>query len=397
MQELCRVALLGRARADPPRAAGCRSSSEPVCRRAGLDESALACAGACSPFESDSGTFVTWSYPPRLPRHSIADPTGRRLFDLASMMDGDVLPRTFVVPLGLSATQSRPRATCRMVLLSVWSQERSRRDTPHWMVFAPAPRRPISALGSGFLSHPAISELRDALRSASSYERVYYTLACGSFIVASFSLVADYRSLLFDPRCSTRECRLAATTALTPQKRLRRLANFAGSNHSDLYKMPARGAPCDAETWNSRRLPIAFVYHALGASYLWSGRRESYLGTRAPNAAAPRAARAPRNARRPWPFACCRLPATSRRLRNSDSFLRILLELAPKLNFDAFYVRPEPTAPSARAQTSRLLAPEQPISCLSFSARPGLKEGCLTPEADFQDQGIACLLSRAAS
>jgi hypothetical protein len=155
-------------------------------------------------------------------------------FDLASMMDGDIYA-DFVV-LWLVCHESRVEGDVpHDCWLERWSQEAVRQGTRALDGLRAGVESAISALGSGFLSHPANTDLRDALRYGKLNKQEYYRELLRLVYRLLFLFVAEDRGLLFDPG-ATREAAERYDRFYSSQ-RLRRLGESRrGSKHADLYQ-----------------------------------------------------------------------------------------------------------------------------------------------------------------
>ena len=155
-------------------------------------------------------------------------------FDVASMMDGEVYA-DFVV-LWLVCHQSRVEGdTPHECWLEHWSQEAVKHGTRALDGLRNGVEAAISALGTGFLAHPANGALREALRSGELDKQDYYRELLRLVYRLLFLFVAEDRGLLLNPD-ATPEAALRYGTYFSTQ-RLRRLAERRrGSKHTDLYQ-----------------------------------------------------------------------------------------------------------------------------------------------------------------
>jgi hypothetical protein len=281
-------------------------------------------------------------------------------FDLASMMDGDVYA-DFVV-LWLVCHESRVEGDrpyeCR---LERWSQEAVQQGTRALDGLRAGVETAISALGSGFLSHPANTDLRDALRSGELDKQDYYRELLRLVYRLLFLFVSEDRGLLLDPEATTEVA--ARYDRFYSTQRLRRLAERRrGSKHADLYQglRLIMGRLGDDEGCPALGLP------ALG-SYLWSGDALPNLGdAELPNTALLDAVRAlatleERGVRRAVDY---------RNLGAEElgSVYESLLELHPELNVDAGTFELTIAAGNERKSTGSYYTPSSLISCLLDSA-----------------------------
>ncbi len=154
-------------------------------------------------------------------------------FDLEEMMDGEVYA-DFVL-LWLLCHQSRVEAerpeTC---WLEQWSRAAHEQGTRALDQLRNGVEKSITALGSGFLAHPANNALREQLRSGTLTAQDYYRQVLRLVYRLIVLFVAEDRSVLFhpeaDPVARERYTRYYATV------RLRRLAEQrSGTRHADLF------------------------------------------------------------------------------------------------------------------------------------------------------------------
>jgi hypothetical protein len=281
-------------------------------------------------------------------------------FDLASMMDGDVYA-DFVV-LWLVCHQSRVEGNApHECWLERWSQEAVKQGTRALDGLRAGVEAAISALGSGFLSHPANSDLRDALRSGELDKQDYYRELLRLVYRLLFLFVTEDRGLLLDPdathEAAERYHRFYST------QRLRRLAERRrGSKHSDLYQ----GLRLVMERLGDDDGCSALGLPALG-SYLWSaGATPSLATAELPNTALLDAVRAlasleERGVRRGVDY---------RNLGAEElgSVYESLLELHPDVNVDVGTFALTTAAGNERKTTGSYYTPTSLISCLLDSA-----------------------------
>lgn len=154
-------------------------------------------------------------------------------FDLEAMMTGEVYA-DFVL-LWLLCHESRVEAerpeTC---WLEQWSKAAQEQGTRALDQLRKGVEEAITALGRGFLTHPANQGLRDALRSGTLEAQEYYRELLRLVYRLLFLFVAEDRELLClphaDPAVRERYTRFYSTA------RLRRLAGRrVGTRHADLF------------------------------------------------------------------------------------------------------------------------------------------------------------------
>ena len=154
-------------------------------------------------------------------------------FDLEAMMTGEVYA-DFVL-LWLLCHESRVEAerpeTC---WLEQWSRTAQEQGTRALDQLRKGVEEAITALGRGFLTHPANQGLRDSLRSGTLEAQEYYRQLLRLVYRLLFLFVAEDRDLLCiphaDPAVRERYTRFYSTA------RLRRLAERrVGTRHADLF------------------------------------------------------------------------------------------------------------------------------------------------------------------
>lgn len=156
-------------------------------------------------------------------------------FDLESMMDGEVYS-DFTV-LWLLCHQSRIESERpEQCFLEKWLQLAQEQGTRALDQLRNGVEDAISALGSGFLAHPANIALKEKLRSGDLDKQDYYRQLLRIVYRVLFLFVAEDRELLLDPnaRPEARErySRWYSTS------RLRQLASrHRGTEHADLWHM----------------------------------------------------------------------------------------------------------------------------------------------------------------
>jgi hypothetical protein len=155
-------------------------------------------------------------------------------FDLASMMDGEVYA-DFVI-LWLVCHQSRVEGEIpHECWLERWSQEAVKQGTRALDGLRSGVEAAITALGNGFLAHPANTGLRDALRSGAIDRQDYYRELLRLVYRLLFLFVAEDRGLLLSPDAKPEAA--ARYGSYYSTQRLRRLADRRrGSKHTDLYE-----------------------------------------------------------------------------------------------------------------------------------------------------------------
>ena len=154
-------------------------------------------------------------------------------FDLEAIFDGE-LYADFAL-LWLLCHQSRvegdePGSCC----LEKWSKAAKEQGARVFDRLRTGVEAAISALGAGFLVHPANSQLRDRLRNGALETQDYYRELLRHVYRVLFLFVAEDRQLLqsstSSPESKTRYARYFST------QRLRRLSNrLRGSRHGDLF------------------------------------------------------------------------------------------------------------------------------------------------------------------
>lgn len=281
-------------------------------------------------------------------------------FDLASMMDGDVYA-DFVV-LWLVCHESRIEGdTPHECWLERWSQEAVKQGTRALDSLRAGVEAAISALGGGFLSHPANTELRDALRSGELDKQEYYRELLRLVYRLLFLFVAEDRCLLYDPNAAQEAAERYDRFYST--RRLRRLADRRrGSKHADLYQ----GLRLVMEKLGDDDGCPALGLPALG-SYLWSADATPHLGSaEIPNTALLDAVRAlatleERGVRRAVDY---------RNLGAEElgSVYESLLELHPDLNVEPGTFSLTTAAGNERKTSGSYYTPTSLISCLLDSA-----------------------------
>jgi hypothetical protein len=156
-------------------------------------------------------------------------------FDLEEMMDGEVYS-DFVV-LWLIGHQSRLEgerpSDC---WLEKWSQYAIEQGTRALSRLREGVEAAITALGRGYLSHPANRQLRDSLRSGHFDRQAYYRELLRIVYRLIFLMVAEDRDLLHPP--DTPSSVRTIYSNHYSATRMRRLAERRrGSAHADLYEV----------------------------------------------------------------------------------------------------------------------------------------------------------------
>jgi hypothetical protein len=154
-------------------------------------------------------------------------------FDLEAMMDGEVYA-DFVL-LWLLCHQSRVEAEKpEECWLEKWSRAAHEQGTRALDQLRNGVEQAITALGSGFLAHPANNVLRDKLRSGELNAQDYYRQILRLVYRLIVLFVAEDRDILFHPDADLEACE--RYTLYYSTARLRRLAEQrVGTRHADLY------------------------------------------------------------------------------------------------------------------------------------------------------------------
>ncbi|MCX7791465.1 MAG: SAM-dependent methyltransferase, partial [Chloroflexaceae bacterium] len=155
-------------------------------------------------------------------------------FDLEAMFEGQVYA-DFAL-LWLLCHQSRVEAERpEQCWLERWSRAAQEQGVRALDQLRDGVERAITALGRGFLAHPANGALRERLRSGALSAQDYYRQALRLVYRLLFLFVAEERDLLLDPRASA-EAR-ERYTRFYALSGLRRLAERrVGTRHADLYR-----------------------------------------------------------------------------------------------------------------------------------------------------------------
>jgi hypothetical protein len=155
-------------------------------------------------------------------------------FDLEGMMNGEVYS-DFVL-LWLLCHESRLEADKpEDCWLEKWSKAAQDEGTRALDQLRSGVEKAIEALGRGFLSHPANSEIKDRLRTGELDKREYYRQILRIVYRLILLFVAEDRGVLLNPEANVSAIqRYSRYYSVT---RLRRLAERkAGTRHSDLYQ-----------------------------------------------------------------------------------------------------------------------------------------------------------------
>jgi hypothetical protein len=154
-------------------------------------------------------------------------------FDLEAMMDGEVYS-DFVL-FWLLCHESRIEAEkTEECWLERWSRKAQEQGTRALDQLRSGVEGAITALGRGFLMHPANGPLRDRLRSGDLDKQDYYRQILRMVYRLIFLLVAEDRELLFDPEADPRA--RERYLRFYSVGRVRRLAEKRrGTRHGDLY------------------------------------------------------------------------------------------------------------------------------------------------------------------
>jgi len=158
-------------------------------------------------------------------------------FDLAGMMDGEIYS-DFIL-LWLLCHQSRvevPESKMpELCWLEKWSQTAQQEGTRALEQLRNGVEEAIKALGSGFVAHPANTQLKDKLRAGLLDKQEYYRQLLRLVYRLIFLFVAEDRDLLLDPRAESqaKQC----YTKYYSTARLRTLAGKKrGTRHCDLWR-----------------------------------------------------------------------------------------------------------------------------------------------------------------
>lgn len=296
-------------------------------------------------------------------------------FDLESMMDGQVYPDFKLLWLlcHQSRVETQPDAPPDACWLERWSQTAIKQGTRALDQLRSGVEQAITALGRGFLAHPANGALRQKLTGGTLAAQDYYRQLLRVVYRLMFLFVAEDRRLLFAP-----ESEPAARDAYTrfySTRRLRELAaRLRGTPHTDLYaglslvfsKLDCTGCP-------ELALP------ALG-SFLWSeGAIADLLGCVLSNrdllaAISELAYTQDGGVRRPVDY-------KNLGPEELGGIYESLLELHPRLNSDAGLFELSTAAGHERKTTGSYYTPTSLVNCLLDSALdPVLDEAAKKPD-----------------
>lgn len=155
-------------------------------------------------------------------------------FDLEAMMEGEAYS-DFVL-LWLLCHQSRVEAEKpEECWLEKWSKKAQQEGTRALDQLRDGVQTAIATFGSGFLSHPANSLIREKLQSGELSTQDYYRQLLRLVYRLLFLFVAEDRDLLFEPSAS--EEAKARYLGFYSTSHLRTLAaELRGSGHSDIYR-----------------------------------------------------------------------------------------------------------------------------------------------------------------
>lgn len=155
-------------------------------------------------------------------------------FDLEAMMNGDAYSDFRV--LWLLCHQSRVEgdrpSDC---LLEKWMKEAEDRGIRALEHLRGGVESAITALGIGFLEHPANSVLRDKLRAGTLDKQNYYRQLLRMIYRLLFMFVAEDRDLLLGPD-ATDAARETYQNYYSTQRLRAMAARFVGTRHSDLFE-----------------------------------------------------------------------------------------------------------------------------------------------------------------
>ncbi|MBI3455025.1 MAG: N-6 DNA methylase [Candidatus Rokubacteria bacterium] len=296
-------------------------------------------------------------------------------FDLEAVMEGEVYA-DFVL-LWLLTHQSRVEGEKpEECWLERWARAAREQGTRALDSLRDGVEAAITALGRGFLAHPANGALRERLRAGTLSTQDYYRQLLRLVYRLLFLFVAEDRDLLLDPKAepAARE----RYTRYYSAARLRRLAERTrGTRHPDLY----RGLRLVTERLGSDAGYRALGLPALG-SFLWSVEAIPDL------AAAELANHDFLDAVRPLAFTVhdrVRRPVDYKNLGSEElgSVYESLLELHPKVNADAATFELTTAGGHERKTTGSYYTPASLIRCLLDSALdPVLEEAARRPDPE---------------
>lgn len=155
-------------------------------------------------------------------------------FDLEGMFEGEVYPDFQLLWLTCHATrlEGDPPATC---LLERWSQAAAEQGARALDKLREGVKEALTALGSGFLKHPANQSLKDALRNGEMTAQDYYRELLRVVYRLLFLFVAEDREVLHPPGANEQARARYARHFAT--RRVRDLARrHRGGRHPDLWQ-----------------------------------------------------------------------------------------------------------------------------------------------------------------
>ncbi len=283
-------------------------------------------------------------------------------FELEAMMDGQVYPDFKL--LWLICHQSRveipPDAQREDCWLEKWSQTAIKQGTRALDQLRRGVEQAITALGRGFLAHPANAALRQKLSTGTLAAQDYYRQLLRIIYRLMFLFVAEDRGLLFPPNSDTAS--RDTYTRFYSTQRLRALAGkMRGTPHADLYaglrlifsKLDRTGSP-------ELALP------ALG-SFLWS---EAAIADLRDCEMSNRDLLTAINELAYTQDGSARRPVDYRNLGPEElgGIYESLLELHPRLNTGAGLFELSTAAGHERKTTSSYYTPTSLVNCLLDSA-----------------------------
>ncbi len=330
-------------------------------------------------------------------------------FDLEAMMTGElyadfsllwlVCHQSRVEVLGKRewevesrADQPAPRLIPSNCWLEKWSQEAAEQGTRALDSLRNGVQESISALGRGFLAHPANDDLRQQLNSGQLSTQDYYRQLLRLVYRLIFIFVAEDRDLLLVPEAGSRGWGIANRENPTPAEikaryvnyyslsRLRKLAEARrGGPHPDLYRTLRQVFGLLRQGYPPLGLP------ALG-SFLFSPRSSPALDQ------ADIANSDLLNAIRVLAFTTegrVRRPVDYKNLGSEElgSVYESLLELHPQLNIQAASFALAIAAGSERKTTGSYYTPTSLITSLLDSALEPVIEARLQEAREFIKQG----------
>lgn len=302
-------------------------------------------------------------------------------FDLEAMMEGEVYA-DFVL-LWLLAHQSRVEGEKpEECWLERWARAAGEQGTRALDRLRDGVEAAITALGRGFVAHPANTALRDRLRAGTLSTQDYYRQLLRLVYRLLFLFVAEDRDLLLDPKAdpAARE----RYTRFYSTARLRRLAERTrGTRHPDRY----RGLRLVMERLGSDAGYPPLGLPALG-SFLWSTEAIPDL------AAAELANHDLLEAVRALAFTVQERvlrPVDYKNLGSEElgSVYESLLELHPEVNADAHAFELKTAGGHERKATGSYYTRADLIKCLLDSALdPVLEEAARKPDPEHAILGL---------